>query len=107
MFAPVSWNGPGARVLTVVMRISGHTLFGRPVPPVPNRNWSAAGNPGSPPGRLRIAGAGGFCTPARVGEGSLEYNDLLADLMVVENFPAFGDDGDGRCFAASEICSAA
>src|ERR1700724_4602672 len=92
MGGPVIWNGPGGRVLTLVMRVSGPTLFGRPVPPVPNRNWSAAGSPGSPPGRRRMPAPGGFCTPARSGAGSTVYKDLLADPALMKNFPPFGAD---------------
>src|ERR1700692_1574825 len=97
MVGPVNWNGPGGRLLTLVMRVSGPTLFGRPVPPVPNRNWSAAGRPGSPPGRPRMAAAGGFCTPPRSGAGSIEYNDLLADPALMKNFPPFGPAGVRNC----------
>ena len=71
MVGPVIWNGPGGRPFTLVMRVSGPSLNGRPVPPVPNRNCSFAGRPGSPPGIVRMAAAGGFCTPATSGGGSV------------------------------------
>jgi hypothetical protein len=34
---PVIWNGPGGRLLTSVMRISGPSVKLKPVPPVPKR----------------------------------------------------------------------
>ena len=60
MLGPVIWKGPGGSELTLVMRVSGPTLLGSPVPPVPNRNWSCGGRPGSPPGIVRMKATGGF-----------------------------------------------
>ena len=34
--------------------------------------------------------AGGFCTPARSGAGSIEYSDLLADPALMKYLPPFG-----------------
>src|SRR5215469_1217131 len=92
MFGPVIWNGPGGSVFTLVMRVSGPTVLGRPVPPVPNRNCSEVGSPGSPPGRVRIAAAGGFWTPARSGAGSVVYRLLFAEPALMKYLPPLGAD---------------
>ena len=92
MFGPVSWNGPGGRLLTLVMRVSGPTLTDRPVPPVPNRNWSAGGRPGSPPGMLRMGRPVAVWTPPRSGAGSVEYKDFLEDGALMKKLAPFGAD---------------
>src|SRR5205814_6584556 len=93
MVAPVIWNGPGGSVLTLVMRVSGPKVAARPVPPVPNRNWSAAARPGSPPGTPRTAANGALVgTPPMSGAGSVVYRVLLADPALTKNFPPFGAD---------------
>ena len=37
MCGPVSWNGPGGSVVTLLMRVSGPSVKLSPVPPVPYR----------------------------------------------------------------------
>ncbi len=38
MVGPVIWNGPGGRLFTLAMRVSGPSVKLKPVPPVPKRN---------------------------------------------------------------------
>ena len=57
----------GRQASTLVMRVSGPSVFGRPVPPVPNRNWSCGGRPGSPPGIVRKRRPADFARRARSG----------------------------------------
>src|SRR5882757_6618333 len=91
MVGPVNWNGPGGRLSTFVMRVSGPSVKASPVPPVPKRNWSWGDRPGSPPGMLRMAAYGDTApTPPTSGAGSVAYSDLLFRSALLKNFPPFG-----------------
>src|SRR5690348_5123370 len=88
MVGPVIWNGPGGRLLTLLMRVSGPSVNGSPVPPVPNRNCWFGGRPGSPPGMVRMTAAGEVVgTPATSGGGSVVYGVLAAWPALMKKLP--------------------
>src|SRR5262249_48299093 len=59
MVGPVSWNGPGGSVFTLVMRESGPSVAVGAGPPGADRDWGCGGRAGGPPRAGGGKGGGG------------------------------------------------